>query len=483
MGYSATAAGLDHDTAGTVLLISANRCTIPEPVFPLGLACLNGALRAAGFQTLWYDPQAGAGSLEELVAVRRPDFVAISLRNIDDVLIRKQETYFGDVATLRARLRPHTAAPVVVGGSGFSLFPEQLLALTEADFGICGPGEASLVALLTALRQGSDYRQIPGLVYRENGVIRRNPAGPHQPGWALDEADRPPPLAAHYLQVSGMLNVQTQRGCPFRCCYCTYPLIEGKRYASRPADLVAEEFGQVQRLGARYVFLADSVFNSSNEHVAAVCEALLRRKAGVAWGCFLRPQGVTLEMMQLMARAGLAHIEFGSDSFCDEVLAAYGKDFTFEDIRQASEAARRAQVDFCHFLIAGGPGETQVTLAATFANSRELTGAVIMAVVGMRIYPGTALFARALAEQRISSATDLLTPTYYLAAGLTPELVSARLQDFARQSPNWIVGDPDPAYRALVTRLRRRGVVGPLWSYFAMLQRLWPQGINRAAAR
>jgi hypothetical protein len=60
---------------------------------------------------------------------------------------------------------------------------------------------------------------------------------------------------------------------------------------------------------------------------------------------------------------------------------------------------------------------------------------------------------------------------------LTEAAVFAQLQEFARLSPNWIVGDPSPAYRSLVGRLRQRGVVGPLWSYFAMLQRIQPQAV------
>ena len=67
-----------------------------------------------------------------------------------------------------------------------------------------------------------------------------------------------------------------------------------------------------------------------------------------------------------------------------------------------------------------------------------------MAVVGMRIYPGTDLFERAVAEGRIARDADLLAPTYYLAPGLTAEAVFAQLEEFARRSPNWIVGDPAP---------------------------------------
>ena len=74
---------------GKVLLISNNRCTNPDPVFPLGLACLNSALRRAGHDTLWADSLAGGESLEAVLARFQPDAVGISVRNIDDVIIRK----------------------------------------------------------------------------------------------------------------------------------------------------------------------------------------------------------------------------------------------------------------------------------------------------------------------------------------------------------------------------------------------------------
>jgi radical SAM superfamily enzyme YgiQ (UPF0313 family) len=457
-----------------ILLISANRCTAPDPVFPLALAHLNAALREAGHRTFWLDSLADADRFEAILNTSEPDYVGISLRNIDDVLIRKQETFFDNLASLCARIRQHTKSQIILGGSGFSLFPERLLALAGADYGICGEGEASLVSLISALESGSEFGAIPGLVYRQNGNTVVNAPSTHSLGHDLADEDRPAALNQHYLQASGILNLQTQRGCGCRCCYCTYPVIEGKQHRRRPAEAVAAEFEQLQRLGARYVFIVDSIFNSTPRHVTEVCEAILRRKVKLAWGCFMRPRGLTPELMRLMAQAGLTHIEFGSDSFSDEVLAAYQKDFTFDDILRSSEQARLANVDFCHFLICGGPGETQATLAQAYQNSQRLSGAAILAVVGMRIYPGTPLFERAVGEGRISRDADLLTPAYYLAPGLNAESVFSKLEEFARLSPNWIVGDPPPAYASLVRSLRKRGVVGPLWGYFAMLQRVRP---------
>ena len=370
--------------------------------------------------------------------------------------------------------RQQTNCPIILGGSGFSIFPAQLLELSGADFGIVGEGESSLVSLIEALENRVDPTGVPGLAYRGKAGIEVNPrrasvwestpSSPRRPARAVD----------YYLRASSMLNVQTQRGCAFDCCYCTYPLLEGRRHRRRPPESIAEEFEEHYRLGARYTFIVDSVFNSSPAHVIETCEAILRRNVKLPWGCFLRPQGLDAEQMRVMARAGLTHIEFGSDSFSDPVLAAYGKRFTFDDILHANELARAEGIDCCHFLICGGPEETEQTLQTSFRNSQLLNGAVILATVGMRIYPGTPLFQHALAAGLTKGPVDLLAPAYYMAPGLTAEAVSATLQQLSRLSPNWITGDPPPSYARLVERLRQRGVVGPLWSYFAVLQRIQP---------
>ena len=336
-----------------VLLLSVNRCKTPDPVFPLGLAHLHAALREAGHETQWADVLTGPVHLDQVLQEFNPAFVAISIRNIDDVLIRKQETYFDDVPSLCATVRKHGSRSVL-GGSGFSIFPYELLEISGADFGIAGAGEASLVSLIAAVEQGRDASGIPGLVL--GGAVPAESApvspAPFEPQASLCDEDIPRPEAEYYLRESGMLNVQTQRGCGFHCCYCTYPIIEGRAHRRRGAEEIAEEFERAARLGAKYLFVVDSVFNSAPRHVHEVCEALIRKGLNLSWGCFLRPQGLTSELVRLMARAGLAHAEFGSDSFSDPVLAAYQKGFTFADVLSSSELLLQERIDFCHFLFA-----------------------------------------------------------------------------------------------------------------------------------
>lgn len=457
---------------GRILLISVNQCVEPAPVFPLGLAYVDSALRSAGHTTRWVDFHIHRPALPEILAEFQPDYIGISLRNIDDVQIRKQETFFNGLGPLCREIRSQARCPIILGGSGFSIFPEPLLEMSGADYGIHGEGESSLLELLAALESNAVFGAIPGLVFRRKDRIVVNPLRSHAASEWPEPPTRPQEVMDFYLRTNAMLNVQTQRGCAFHCCYCTYPVLEGRTYRRRTPAAVADEFQALERAGARYVFIVDSVFNSSPEHVAGICEALAFKNLKLRWGCFLRPKGLTRDLMRLMARAGLAHIEFGTDSFCDSVLDAYGKRFTFEDVYESSELARHENVDYCHFLICGGPGETEATLEEGFANAQRLQNAVIMALAGMRVYPGTPLFEHAAREGGAWAQTDLLQPRYYLSPALSEQRVFAKLREFTRRSSNWVVGDPSPAYLKAAERLRAKGLLGPLWSYFAIMQRL-----------
>jgi radical SAM superfamily enzyme YgiQ (UPF0313 family) len=464
------------DSPSKILLINMNLCDAPYPVFPLGLAYVDSALRRAGHQTRWVDWQMGRPDAAETLAEFQPDFIGISLRNIDDVLIKKRRTFFDDLAGLCAEIKRSSSSPIIVGGSGFSIFPEELLALSGADFGIHGEGENSIVELIAALKNEAGHSGIAGLVFREGSRIVVNPLDDGVRADRMAIPERRGNLVEFYLKKSALLNIQTQRGCSFRCCYCTYPLIEGARVRRRAPEAVAEEFDVVRRAGAKYVFIVDAVFNSSAEHVAGVCEAIIRKGVKIKWGCFLHPKNLTADLMRVMAHAGLAHVEFGTDSLCDRVLEAYGKRFTFEDVYESSRLARREKIDFCHFLISGGPGETRETLKIGFKNSRRLENAAILAVVGMRVYPRTRLYERALAEGSGLRGDDLLEPRYYLSPDLTEDEVFGHLREFSRSSSAWIIGDPPPVYLEMNRRLREKGIVRPLWSNFAAMQRMAGRG-------
>ncbi len=436
----------------------------PYPVYPLGIAYLAHSLRTAGHRVHVADCLHENSRLEEVVRKTAPDLTGVSLRNIDSTQSGSNSVFFvPDLIETIKRIRRVSCNPIVIGGSAFSLFPHELLELSGADFGIRGEGEVPLLQLIEALSHGRSPELIPGIVFKkEQSLISNEPE--HSRALSVKAWHRPE-LLHQYLETAGAVNIQTQRGCAFQCCYCTYPLIEGDQFRLRSAAEIGEELAEAGKHGARYFFIVDSIFNSSTEHVVAVSEEIIRRGLRFRWGCFLRPKGLCREAAKLMVRAGLRHVEFGSDSLCDEVLQAYQKNFTFDDIREAHNAIVDSGAYAAHFTIIGGPAETEQTILRSFENSKQLRKAVFFPFSGMRIYPHTPLWRRALAEGVVQQGQPLLEPVFYLSPSLDFERINSLLQGFQKNDKRWVVDEPDAQTRARMAELRKRGALGPLWEY------------------
>jgi radical SAM superfamily enzyme YgiQ (UPF0313 family) len=456
-----------------VLLASLNRYDQPYPVYPLGLAYLEGGLRAAGYRTKIWDANVSTGTLESCIATFEPAYIALSMRNIDNVQYHNPRSFVGELLDCCRRIRSVTTARLILGGSGFSIFPKELFAMADVDYGIVGDGEVSLVRLLQAIECGGGLDGVSGLLHREAAdAIQINPFSARDAAFCTEPVHDPELLRA-YAARGALPGVQTQRGCPLRCCYCTYPLIEGRRSRYRTGQNVVREMRKLLSLGVSFTFIVDSVFNTCVDHVVEVCEALAAAKLDMEWQCFLRPCNLTRELLELMRRAGVRNVEFGSDSLSDPVLKRYGKGFTYEEIQQSSRYANELGINCCHYLIFGGPGETPDSVGETLARAQSMPGAFYFAAIGMRMYPETPLWRDLAPEKNGETAGDyLVVPRFFLEPPFTVGGLYERLRRQQLHWHNWAVGDPPPEFLDTVAKLRKRGVRGPMWEYIETLQRL-----------
>ena len=158
----------------------------------------------------------------------------VSLRNIDNVTWPGCRSYLAGVREVVAICRGQ--ARVVVGGSGFSLMPREILAYLDADYGVVGEGEEVLPRLVELIGQGACPSSLPGVLVRGiEGFL------PPLPVERIATPERSLFDVARYQRQGGMANVQTKRGCPFACIYCTYPLLEGRRMRLRPIKAIIAE--------------------------------------------------------------------------------------------------------------------------------------------------------------------------------------------------------------------------------------------------
>jgi radical SAM superfamily enzyme YgiQ (UPF0313 family) len=456
-----------------VLLVATNRERSPYPVAPLGVLCVAAAARAAGHDVEFLDlglvrmPQR---ALQKALNAGGFQAVAFGIRNLDNCWPFAPRLYFDDVRKLADIVRQSFRGPLILGGSGFSVSPQGWMRRLQPDCGVIGEGERAFVEVLARLETGRSLEGIEGVITAINsGDLAMPPARVIEPLAQL-------PMAAHdlcgyrpYLRRGGFVGVQTKRGCPFKCTYCIYPQLEGRRYRLRPPEAVAEEVATVAaRSGHRHFFFVDSVFNDPRAHALAICRELSRRRLPVRWSAFCNPNGFDAELARAMKEAGCDGVEFGQDVASEKMLAALDKPFGQAETRIALQAAHDAGLPFAIFLLFGGPGETWADVEDTqnFLNGCPKANAVF-ATIGIRLSEGTPLVQTAVREGQIKPDQDLFEPAYYLSSALA-ENTELNLDRIARRRAEWT----SPAdWRKVVVRLGQKVTVmlnvRPQWKHLS----------------
>jgi hypothetical protein len=162
------------------------------------------------------------------------------------------------------------------------------------------------------------------------------------------------------------------------------------------------------------------------------------------------------------------------------MLRSLGKSFTVDEVRRASLLCRAAGIATAHYLLFGGPGENDGTIAESVALMDELAPEAVIVMVGIRIYAGTGLHETALREGVVARGQRLLEPVFY-PAGPDLKRIAARVADEAATRRTWIVPGLDVnTSTGVLEMLRRRQQRGPLWKVLGR-RHSW-RGRSRTAA-
>jgi hypothetical protein len=435
-----------------IAFISPNREQLPDPVPPLGLLYMMSAVGEEHDRTL-IDLCFEDRPLE-LVGHRldefSPDLIAVGMRNLHNADYTDSQAILAYYDQVFRAIREHSLAPLVMGGGGFSVLPQQLMRRFRLDYGIVGEGERAFAALVSRMAGGSrQARDIPNLLSGDG--VPPVPASQHREYLDLDANATPDRrwTDPRYYELSGIASIQTKRGCTMRCDYCTYPDIEGREIRRRAGEVVADEWQALvaSHPSIDHIFIVDAVFNLPPRHAREVSEALIARGLNKPWTCYLNPLYFDQALANVMARAACSGVEIGSDSGTDEGLERLRKGFTTEDIRRASRSCREAGIKDCHTFVLGARGDTldDVERSLDFIDTLDPHAAIIMAYKDDREALDVELAAR-MGEFR----TRVL------------EAVARRAAD----RPRWSVPSLGLRFNSrYFSRLRKRGVRGPLWQY------------------
>ena len=421
-----------------VLLISANTEPINMPIIPVGLGAIAAATRDAGHEVDLVDLMSVSdirSVIKKAIEGFQPDVIGISVRNIDDQNMEHPQFLLDQVKAVIADCRSFSNAPIVLGGAGYSVFPESSLAYLGADMGIQGEGELAFPILLALMDRGADLSEAPGLYLPGLGLQGKRKFAKNLDLLPLPHGDLWTPPAVKEQEL--WMPIQTRRGCPMNCSYCSTSCIEGRIIRKRNPERVTDALARHVEKGFRQFFFTDNIFNIPTGYARRLCRTLAERELDISWRCILYPGKIDEALVKEMVRAGCRQVSLGFESGSERILKLMNKGFTPEDIHRASKMLSDYGIQQMGFLLLGGPGETRETVeeSLTFADSLQTDAMKI--TVGIRIYPYTALAKTALREGKITRNDDLLFPRFYMASGLE-EWLRAIVSDWMAARPHWM---------------------------------------------
>jgi radical SAM superfamily enzyme YgiQ (UPF0313 family) len=354
--------------------------------------------------------------LNKAIAEFCPDVIGVSLRNLDNQRYSAPVSFLPEAREVVKICQESSQAKIIVGGSGFSIAPEQLLDYLGLDLGIAGEGEEALIHLLQSIDEGSGFGNIPGVVMRCQGKTEMVKPCQIEDLDSLELPSRGIFEPKKYIQEGAVLNVRTKRGCPFKCIYCTTPQIEGNRMRIATPRKVVDELEMLKKdYGADEFYFTDNIFNYPAEHAESICREIISRGLDIKWQCIVNPCTLSKELLQLMKEAGCHGFTLGIESGSPQIIRNLHKNFTVEQVRQSCIYCHKLSINHNCSILFGGPGENRKTVEETVSLMERLRPSSVSITVGIRVYPNTELARIARDDGILDVHSDLLSPTFYLS--------------------------------------------------------------------
>ena len=431
-----------------VLLINSNRFKHPWPVIPFGLCYIATVLETDGNNDVCFLDLCFSSDCENEIqrAIRNfiPDVIGISIRNIDDTGGYNIHFLLEDVKNdVIDYCKKEFSGPIVIGGPSVGISGREMLDYFDLEYAIRGDGEIVMSEFVKRIENLQPLEGLKGLIIRREKTIIQD-----KEPFRVDNLDSlpfPKPLRyldlKHYRRFGSPVHIQTKRGCAFRCSYCTYNRIEGKKYRLRNPALVADEIENlVKETGINHIEFTDSIFNVPLIHAKEVLREVISKKLDLRLHTMgLSPGSVDEELVDLMKNAGFSEVDIGAESASNEILESLAKDFKPEDIIETANLLKRKKIPVTWFIILGAVAETRETVFETLNTMGRVASKwdLVFVSTGVRVYNGAPIADALLKNNEHVTSDNFLRPVKINPEKISLEEIHSVAKGFSFRFPNF----------------------------------------------
>ncbi|HWC77768.1 MAG TPA: radical SAM protein [Blastocatellia bacterium] len=264
---------------------------------------------------------------------------------------------------------------VVLGGPHPTALPEESLAF--ADVVVMHEGDHTFPEVahrLTDSLENPDFTGLLGIAYKTaDGEVRINPERPFLTSEQLSALPFPEYTANEIKYITHNV-VNTSRGCPFECEYCSVIDNFGRQFRFIDDDTAVELIKYTIGVKRRPIFFGDDIFNANRGRVKRILSRILDEGIKMPyWFAQCRVESACdPEMLKLMARAGCSYVFIGLESINDETLKLYHKHATLEKNRIAIEEFHKVGIRVHGMFVLGSDADTTETITDTFKFAKQM---------------------------------------------------------------------------------------------------------------
>lgn len=323
-----------------ILLINPNTYQSP-PVIPIGLEYLISSLKKHNNHCDILDLTFSEKPLEKIkdkLNNKNHDIIGFSIRNIDSCLFFNNEFFLGKFKEMIACIKNYNI-PIILGGSGFSASPEEILDYLKCDFGIMGPGEVAFSYFLKLWESNQLNKRIIN-------------------GWEYGLDDELEILRAEkieynpYIENDGIVGFSTHVGCSNNCPYC---IEANTKVYYRKIEKIVKEITFLTAKGYNNFHLCDSEFNESLDFSKEFCKAVIEKSQNFKWALYMKPYPYDEELFSLLSKSNASLITLSVDS--DENIQSENL-YSYNDLEKIIKYCKKYDIELAIDLLTGYPGES-----------------------------------------------------------------------------------------------------------------------------
>lgn len=287
----------------------------------------------------------------------RCDCYHIMLRIAEQIKARRQDIY------------------IVLGGPQSDITCTETVAQVPfVDYVCCGEGEETIYPLFSSLLNGTPDLSVPGLVYRQDGQVIKNP----KPEMIAD-LDSLPLLDYSLAKIKAKLDrnrtftIDVGRGCPFGCTFCSTKSFWGRKYRLKSPQRIYLEMKDLhEKYGTTAFIFAHDMFTLNRQKVTETCRLIKSLDFKARWTCSARLDCIDPELIDIMADCGMYSLYMGIETGSPRMQKLINKNLNLDRALEVVGYLSSKNIQCTASFIYGFPEETEADLSQTMALMAKL---------------------------------------------------------------------------------------------------------------